>query len=95
MHVRGMDASATTNTATVCVRSGGPAHGCRVGFCDGMGREIARTRNPRLKEFYMDVTEAVTTITAIGVAVGSIGAAKLVPAAISVGWKWAKGAIFG
>lgn len=43
----------------------------------------------------MDVTEAVTTITAIGVAVGSIGAAKLVPAAISVGWKWAKGAIFG
>lgn len=43
----------------------------------------------------MDVADAVTTLGLIGVAVGSIGAAKLVPAAISVGWKWAKGAIFG
>lgn len=43
----------------------------------------------------MDVSEAVTTLGGIGVAVGLIGAAKLAPAAISVGWKWAKGAIFG
>lgn len=43
----------------------------------------------------MDVAEAITTLAAIGIAVGSIGAAKLLPAAISVGWKWAKGAIFG
>lgn len=43
----------------------------------------------------MDVSEAVTAIAAIGTAVGLIGAAKLLPAALSVGWKWAKGAIFG
>lgn len=43
----------------------------------------------------MDVTEAVTALGTIAVAVGAIGAAKLLPAAISVGWKWAKGAIFG
>ncbi|WP_267899539.1 major capsid protein [Pseudoxanthomonas winnipegensis] len=43
----------------------------------------------------MDVGDAVTTLAAIGTAVGLIGAAKLAPAAISVGWKWAKAAIFG
>ncbi|WP_411831964.1 major capsid protein [Pseudoxanthomonas mexicana] len=43
----------------------------------------------------MDVADAVATLAGIGTAIGLIGAAKLAPAAISVGWKWAKGAIFG
>lgn len=43
----------------------------------------------------MDVTAAVTAIGAITAAVTLIGAAKLLPAATSVGFKWAKGAIFG
>lgn len=43
----------------------------------------------------MDVADVVTLLAGIGTAVGLIGAAKLTPAAISVGWKWAKGAIFG
>ena len=43
----------------------------------------------------MDVADAVTAIAAITVAVSAIGAAKLLPAATSVGWKWAKGGIFG
>lgn len=43
----------------------------------------------------MDVSEAVAAIALITVGVGAIGAAKLLPAATAVGWKWLKGAIFG
>lgn len=42
-----------------------------------------------------DTTGAVAGLTAIGVGVAAIGAAKLAPAAIAVGWKWMKAAIFG
>lgn len=43
----------------------------------------------------MDVAEAVTVIAGITVAITAIGAAKLLPAATSVGFKWLKGALFG
>jgi hypothetical protein len=43
----------------------------------------------------MDVTAAVTAIAAITVGVSAIGAAKLLPAATAVGWKWLKATIFG
>lgn len=43
----------------------------------------------------MDVADAVTAIAAITVGISAIGAAKLLPAATAVGWKWLKGAIFG
>jgi len=43
----------------------------------------------------MDVSEAVAVLAGAGVALGLLGAAKLAPLAISVGWKWAKGALFG
>jgi hypothetical protein len=43
----------------------------------------------------MDVTEAVTAIAAITAGIAAIGAAKLLPAATAVGFKWLKGAIFG
>lgn len=43
----------------------------------------------------LDVSTAVTGLAAMGAALALIGAAKLGPAAISVGFKWAKGAIFG
>jgi len=43
----------------------------------------------------MDVSAAVTAIGLITAAVTLIGAAKLLPAATAVGFKWAKGAIFG
>lgn len=43
----------------------------------------------------MDTSEVVTQLGLIGAGVAAIGAAKLLPAAISVGWKWLKGAIFG
>ncbi|KXB19707.1 major capsid protein [Xylella fastidiosa] len=42
-----------------------------------------------------DASAAVTALGGIAGAVALIGAAKLAPAAISVGWKWLKGAIFG
>lgn len=42
----------------------------------------------------MDVGDAVTAIGLISAAVALIGAAKLGPAAVSVGWKWLKGAVF-
>ncbi|WP_375732239.1 major capsid protein [Xylella fastidiosa subsp. multiplex] len=42
-----------------------------------------------------DSSAAVTALGGIATAVAAIGAAKLAPAAISVGWKWLKGAIFG
>lgn len=43
----------------------------------------------------MDVADAVAVIAGITVGTNLIGAAKLLPAATSVGWKWLKGAIFG
>lgn len=43
----------------------------------------------------MDVSDAVDAIALITAGVAAIGAAKLLPAATSVGWKWLKGAIFG
>lgn len=43
----------------------------------------------------MDVSAAVIAIGLITAAVTLIGSAKLVPAATSVAFKWAKGAIFG
>lgn len=42
-----------------------------------------------------DTADALLSITAMGVAVGLIGAAKLGPAAIAVGFKWLKATIFG
>lgn len=42
-----------------------------------------------------DVADAVTALAAITVGVGLIGAAKLLPAAAAVGWKWMKATIFG
>lgn len=43
----------------------------------------------------MDVSEAVSNLGLISAGLALIGAAKLGPAAIAVGWKWMKGAIFG
>lgn len=43
----------------------------------------------------MDVSAAVTSLGLITAGVAAIGAAKLAPAAVAVGWKWLKGAIFG
>lgn len=42
-----------------------------------------------------DVSEAVTALAAITAGIGLIGAAKLLPAATAVGWKWMKATIFG
>lgn len=43
----------------------------------------------------MDATEAIAVLVALTATISLIGAAKLLPAATSVGWKWLKGAIFG
>ncbi|WP_164745111.1 hypothetical protein [Stenotrophomonas indicatrix] len=43
----------------------------------------------------LDATAALTVLAGLGASLGLIGAAKLAPAAISVGFKWLKGAIFG
>jgi hypothetical protein len=43
----------------------------------------------------MDVTAAVAVIALITVAATTLGSAKLIPAATSVGFKWAKAMIFG
>ena len=43
----------------------------------------------------MDTTAAVTALGDIGTAVASVGGALVLAAAIAVGWKWVKGAIFG
>lgn len=43
----------------------------------------------------MDVEDAVTAIAGITVGISAIGAAKLLPAATAVGWKWLKATIFG
>lgn len=42
-----------------------------------------------------DVSDGVAGIAAIAAGVALIGAAKLVPAAVAVGWKWMKATIFG
>ena len=43
----------------------------------------------------LDATEALAILAGLVAVIGAIGAAKLAPAAISVGFKWLKGAIFG
>ena len=43
----------------------------------------------------MDTTAAVASIDSIGPAVSAVGAALVGVAAIAVGWKWLKGAVFG
>ncbi|MFK3847847.1 MULTISPECIES: hypothetical protein [Bacteria] len=43
----------------------------------------------------LDATAALTVLATLAGTIGLIGAAKLAPAAISVGFKWLKGAIFG
>lgn len=43
----------------------------------------------------LDATEALVILASLVGVMGAIGAAKLAPAAISVGFKWLKGAIFG
>lgn len=43
----------------------------------------------------LDATAALTVLGGLAASLGLIGAAKLAPAAISVGFKWLKGAIFG
>lgn len=43
----------------------------------------------------LNATEALTILAGLATVIGLIGAAKLAPAAISVGFKWIKGAIFG
>ncbi len=42
-----------------------------------------------------DVSSAVTVLGGIAGGIALIGAAKLAPAAVAVGWKWFKAAIFG
>jgi len=43
----------------------------------------------------LDATAAITILGTLAASIAAIGAAKLAPAAISVGFKWLKGAIFG
>ncbi|WP_423172749.1 MULTISPECIES: major capsid protein [unclassified Stenotrophomonas maltophilia group] len=43
----------------------------------------------------LDATAALEILGGLAATIGLIGAAKLAPAAISVGFKWIKGAIFG
>lgn len=43
----------------------------------------------------LDASAALTILAGLAAVLGTIGAAKLAPAAISVGFKWIKGAIFG
>lgn len=42
-----------------------------------------------------DTSDAVAGLVAIGAAMAAVGIAKITPAAIAVGWKWVKAAIFG
>lgn len=42
-----------------------------------------------------DVSDAVTAIGGITAGIALIGAAKLAPAAVAVGWKWLKATVFG
>ena len=43
----------------------------------------------------LDATAALTVLAGLGAVLASIGAAKLAPAAIAVGFKWLKAAVFG
>jgi len=43
----------------------------------------------------LDVSDAVTSLGLITAAMAAIGAAKIAPAAVAVGWKWVKAAVFG
>lgn len=43
----------------------------------------------------LDATAALTVLASLAAIIGSIGAAKLAPAAIAVGFKWIKATIFG
>lgn len=43
----------------------------------------------------LNATDALQILGGLAATIGLIGAAKLAPAAISVGFKWLKGAIFG
>ncbi|HEL3782342.1 TPA: hypothetical protein UM046_000072 [Stenotrophomonas maltophilia] len=43
----------------------------------------------------LDASSALEILGTLAATIGLIGAAKLAPAAISVGFKWIKGAIFG
>ena len=52
-------------------------------------QKVAFTRYEEQKEI------GVVVVAHAGASFGLIGAAKLAPAAISVGFKWIKGAIFG
>lgn len=42
-----------------------------------------------------DVAAAVAALAGITAGIGLIGAAKMLPAAAAVGWKWLKATIFG
>lgn len=42
----------------------------------------------------LDASAALTVLASLAGVIGLVGAAKLAPAAISVGFKWIKGAIF-
>lgn len=42
-----------------------------------------------------DVADAVAALAAMSLGIAAIGAAKLLPAAAAVGWKWLKATIFG
>jgi len=50
---------------------------------------------PTREKSIMDTTAAVTALGDIGTAVAAVGGALVLAAAIAVGWKWVKGAIFG
>ncbi|HHA2593388.1 TPA: major capsid protein [Stenotrophomonas maltophilia] len=43
----------------------------------------------------LSATDALEILGGLSATIALIGAAKLAPAAISVGFKWIKGAIFG
>lgn len=43
----------------------------------------------------LDFSAAIAVLATLGAGCAAIGAAKLAPAAISVGFKWFKGAVFG
>lgn len=57
---------------------------------------LAATASPAFADAgaVVDVSDALTIIAGITVAVAAIGAAKLAPAATAVAFKWAKGALF-
>lgn len=50
---------------------------------------------PALATPTFDTSAATGGLGAIGAALALVGAAKMAPAAIAVGWKWIKAMIFG